>query len=335
MRDLRGASIVITGASSGIGRATALAFAHHGARLTLAARRGHVLQDVVNECERAGASAIAVPTDVTDPAAMAALAHTSESTFGSIDVWVNNAGTGVVGSYMDAPLELHRRTIEVNLLGAMYGTYAVLPLFLRQGHGILINNISLAAWAPSPFAAAYTASKFGLRGLTASLRQELGDHPDIHVCGIFPAIIDTPGFVHGANMSGRQIDPGPLLYAAEDVADAIVSLAHSPRDEVAVGWPARAAQIAYTVARRPTEQLMGAFMRRALQHAEPAPRSEGALMRPVPHGTSTDGGWRERKGVPSGHRVTQIGLAAAGAVALVLGTTAVFHARRSNHRPRR
>ena len=217
----------------------------------------------------------------------------------------------------------------------MYGAYAVLPLFLRQGRGVLINTISLAAWAPNPFAAAYTASKFGLRGFAASLRQELGSHPDIHVCGVFPAIIDTPGFVHAANMSGRQIDIGPLIYAPEDVAETIVSLARWPRDEIAVGWPARAAQIAYTIARRPTEQLAGAFVRRALRQAEPAPRSEGALMRPVPQGTSISGGWRQRKGVPPGRRrATRIGLAVAGAAALILGTTAAAYGR-SNRRQRR
>jgi NAD(P)-dependent dehydrogenase (short-subunit alcohol dehydrogenase family) len=146
---------------------------------------------------------LAVPTDVTDPAAVAALARAAEEAFGGIDVWVNNAGSGVFGPYLDAPLALHRRTIEINLLGAMYGAYAALSRFQRQGYGVLINTISLAAWAPTPFAAAYTASKFGLRGFSASLRQDLGDHPDIHVCGVFPAIVDTPGFAHGANVSGR------------------------------------------------------------------------------------------------------------------------------------
>jgi short-subunit dehydrogenase len=334
MRDLCGASVVVTGASSGIGRATALAFARRGARLSLAARRGHVLQDVAKACERIGGEAIAVPTDVTDAAAVAVLAQTAERAFGGIDIWINNAGTGVFGPYTGAPLGLHRRTIEINLLGAMYGAYAVLPLFLRQGHGILINNISLAAWAPNPFAAAYTASKFGLRGFAASLRAELGDHPGIHVCGVFPAIIDTPGFVHGANMSGRQIDLGPLIFAPEDVADTIVSLAERPRDEVAVGWPARAAQVAYTLARRPTEQLSGAFVRRALREAEPAPRSEGALMRPMPQGTSISGGWRERKGIPSGRRVTRFGLVAAGAAVILLGMTAKAYGQRSSHRRR-
>ena len=203
----------------------------------------------------------------------------------------------------------------------MYGSYAVLPHFLQQGHDVLINTISLAAWVPHPFGAAYTASKFGLRGFTASLRQELGDHPHINVCGVFPAIIDTPGLAHGANLSGKRINPGPLVFAPEDVAETFVALARRPRDEVAVGWPARAGQIAYALAPGPTEHLIGALARRALREAAPAPHSEGALLRPVSQGTGISGGLRERRSVRLARQITRIGLVGAGA-ALLLGTAA-------------
>ncbi len=323
-RHVEGLSVVITGASSGIGRAAALAFARRGARVALAARRAELVEEVARECQALGAHAIAVPTDVTDAEAMEDLADAAKRAFGRIDVWINNAGTGVFGPYMNADIALHRRTIEVNLLGAMHGAYAALPHFRRQRGGILINNVSLGGWAPTPFAAAYTASKFGLRGFSAALRQELGGERGIRVCAVFPAMIDTPGLEHGANVSGRAIDPGPLLYAPEDVAETFVALARRPHDEVAVGWPARAAQVAYALFPGPTEHLMGAVVRRALSRASPAPRQDGALLSPTGRGRGVSGGWRERKGLPfSARRPSGVAaLAGLAGVALLIGVRA-------------
>jgi len=312
-----GKIVVITGASSGIGRATARLFAENGARLVLAARRGDVLRDVVQECEGIGGQAIAVPRDVTDPAAVESLAEAAMAAFGGIDVWVNNAGTGVFGPFIEAGIELNRQVIEINLLGAMHGAAAVLPIFLRQGHGVLINNISMGGWAPAPFAAAYTASKFGLRGFTACLRQELKDQEDIHVCGVFPSIIDTPGFIHGANVSGRALSPKGVIYAPEDVAETIVGLVGRPRGEVAVGWPARAGQVAYALAPGLTEYLTGAAIRRYLRSGPPAPRTEGAVLRPIGQGTGVSGDLRDRQRSP-GSRGRFLGLGLAG-LALGLG----------------
>lgn len=315
---LQDQTVVITGASSGIGRASARAFAAKGANVALAARRGELLDEVAAECRRLGGEALAIPTDVTDASAVRHLALEAERTFGRIDIWINNAGTGVFGPFLDADLALHRRTVEVNLIGAMNGAYAVLPIFQRQGSGILINNVSLAGWMPTPFAAAYTATKFGLRGFSASLRQELGDHQGIRVCAVFPAFIDTPGLEHSANVSGKQINPGPLVYAPEDVSDTFVSLAIQPRDEVAVGWPARIAQAAYALTPRATEHLAGAFVRRALSYANAAPRSEGSLLQPSQVGGSVSGGLRASKGLPSARKFERV-----ASVVLAAGATAV------------
>ena len=294
MSDLSGQVVVITGASSGIGRAAARAFAGRGAQLVLAARRVRLLEEVAAECREAGAGALAVPTDVTEQEQVMRLRDEALKAFGRIDVWINNAGTGVFGPFLEARLELHRRTVEVDLMGAIYGAYAALGVFEAQGRGTLINNISLGGWSPTPFAAAYTAAKFGLRGFSASLRQEYADRSRIRICAVFPAMIDTPGLAHGANVSGKDVDPGPLTYRAEQVAETFVSLATHPRDEVAVGWPARAAQIGYALARAPTERLTAAAMRRALARPSRAPRAKGRCCSPPTRSAPpTEAGLRE------------------------------------------
>ena len=307
--------MVVVGASSGIGRATALAFARSGANVVVAARRADLLDDVAWTCEKSGGRALAIPTDVTDADAVQRLADSAVARFGSIDTWVNVAGTGVFGPYEQADAAIHRKTIEVNLIGAMNGAAAVLPLFKRRGRGVLISTVSMGGWSPVPFAPAYTASKFGLRGFNASLRQQFGVREDIHVCGVFPAMVDTPGLDHVANVSGKHIDPGPFLYTAEDVARAIVGLARRPRGEVAVGWPARAGQVAYSVAPRITELAMGAVFRWLVRRAGPAQRSEGALLTPLAAGREASGGALARKGLPPAGTISAAALVVGAGIA--------------------
>jgi NAD(P)-dependent dehydrogenase (short-subunit alcohol dehydrogenase family) len=300
--------IVITGASSGIGRATALAFAREGARLVLAARGRDALDVVQRECARLGTESLVVPTDVTDAKAVQALADAALSRFGEIDVWINNVGVGAVGRFDVVPIEAHRRVIETNLLGHMHGAYAVLPYFRRRRRGTLINMISVGGWASAPYAAAYTASKFALRGLSESLRAELSSFDDIHVCEVYPTFVDTPGVSHGANYTGKRIKPPPPLVDPRTVADTLVELSKTPRPSVSIGsvaWPAR---LAHTVAPDLVGRMSTWLADIAFRRAHPSPISDGNLFAPS-QGHAIDGGYRaSRRGSLGGTVLAAVGV---------------------------
>ena len=288
---LRDLTIVVTGASSGIGRAAALTFVRRGARVVLAARRAETLDGVVQECTALGGTAIAVPTDVTDIAAVRHLCDTAEERLGPIRVWVNNAGVGAVGRYTDTPIEAHVRVIETNLIGYLHGAYVVLPRFFAERQGVLINNISLGAWVPAPYAAAYAASKYGLLGFSESLRAELAGWRHIHVCDVFPSFMDTPGIQHGANYTGRVLKPAPPVYDPQKVADAMLRLIRRPRAAVAVGAPARLAKLAHAVAPNLTGIATAAFLDFYLRQAASSPITDGNLFQSMPDGRTVRGGW--------------------------------------------
>lgn len=292
---LRGKVVVITGASSGIGRAAAHAFACKGARLVLAARDEEALFDVLDECTDCGTDAIAIMTDVTRNDHVQALAEqAAEFGHGRIDIWINNAGVGAVGNFEETPLEAHEQVIQTDLIGYLRGAYVALPFFKAQGSGILINTLSLGSWVAQPYAAAYSAGKFGLRGLTEALRGELTGYPNIHVCDIYPAVMDTPGFRDGGNYTGHTLTPPSPVYDPEMVAKAMVACAISPRAHTTVGAAARIAHLAsYLIPGLPL--LSGKLTRWGINRSPVAAASSGNLFEPPSGRRGIDGGWRKSK----------------------------------------
>ncbi|WP_407428497.1 SDR family oxidoreductase [Arcticibacter sp.] len=285
-------TVVIAGASSGIGRATALEFARRGSSLILLARRIDTLQQVAEQCLDAGARlALAVQADVTKPENLRDAVKIALEATGKIDVWINNAGGGAVGTFEEIPLDVHHKVIETNLLGHINGTYHVLPVFKQQGYGTLINTISVGAFAPEPYVVAYSASKYGLRGFSESLRCELLHWPDIHVCDIFPAYIDTPGFQHAANYTGKKIKPVPPVFEARRVAKAMVRLARRPKDAVNIGETAGLYKAANAIAPALFRRVVTGIMDNYFHRAKPASIGTGHLFKSGENGTGISGGW--------------------------------------------
>jgi NAD(P)-dependent dehydrogenase (short-subunit alcohol dehydrogenase family) len=249
--------VVIAGASTGIGRATALAFAAKGARVVCAARSVQALDTLVKEIESMGGAALAVPTDVADPAAVRALADAAEQRFGRIDSWVNMAAVGIWGRVEDITDDEFDRVMRVNFLGQVHGVHAALPALRRSGGGAIIGVSSVEGVRAVPLHAPYTASKFALRAFYDCLRMELTQEgAPIAVTTILPASIDTPFFEHARSRHGAMPKPPPPVYAPEIVADSIVHAAEHPRREVPVGGAA----VAFMLGQRLSPALTDAVL---------------------------------------------------------------------------
>ncbi|WP_397453173.1 SDR family oxidoreductase [Pseudomonas sp. NA-150] len=289
---LRGKVVVITGASSGIGRLAALAFACEGARLVLAARDDGALFDVLDECTECGTAAVAVATDVTSSEQMLSLgAQAAAFGNGRIDIWINNAGVGAVGSFEETPLEAHEQVLQTDLIGYLRGAYVAWPYFKKQKSGILINTLSLGSWVAQPYAAAYSASKYGLRGLSEALRGELHSYPDIHVCDIYPAVMDTPGFRDAGNYTGHSLRPPFPIYDPHNVAKAMVDCAVKPRVSTTVGSAAHLVRMAHFLLPG-FNRLAGWITQLSLDRRPQSARTPGNLFEPTDNVRRAEGGWR-------------------------------------------
>jgi len=230
--------VMITGASAGVGRATALAFARHGASIGLLARGRAGLEAAAREVERAGGRALIIQADVADADRVDAAASTLEEAFGPVDVWINNAMTSVFSPILEMRPEEFKRVTEVTYLGVVYGTLAALRRMTARNRGVIVQVGSALAYRGIPLQAAYCAAKHAVEGLCDSLRTELlHDGSAVKVTMVQLPALNTPQFDWVKSRLHGRAQPVPPIFQPEVAADAIVWAADHPRREYFVGFP--------------------------------------------------------------------------------------------------
>ncbi len=240
IRKVRATTVVITGATSGIGRETALEFMRSGARVVVAGRREERLRELVDEIESKGGEALAVRTDVANQAQVEKLIEKAIKHFGGVDTLVNNAGVGIAAKFAEQSIEDFKRVMDINFWGAVYACKAVIPQMKKQkGGGVIINVSSILGKRGAPFETAYCSSKFALAGFSESLRAELMSD-GIDVSAIFPGAVETEIFESSANQTGMEIPNYLPKFPAREMAKVIVQDARFPQPEVVMALDAMA-----------------------------------------------------------------------------------------------
>lgn len=261
-RSLRGRTVLITGASSGIGRETAAAFARRGARVALAARRRELLESLARELEPFGAETLCLPADVSDPEQVRRMIHAAFDHFGGLEILINNAGHGLVAPLEQTTPEEMASMFAVNFFAPYLAMREAVPLMRRAGRGHIINIASSVARRAIPFSAAYCASKAALAGLSEALRVELAG-TGICVSTVFPIRTATEFFSVMGNRTNRDYSGLGPVQSASRVAQAIVRCARRPRAEVLPSPWLRAAILLNAVSPRLVDALLARVVRRA------------------------------------------------------------------------
>jgi short-subunit dehydrogenase len=284
--------VVVTGASSGIGRETALRLAAGGARVVVSARDAVALDLLTGEIRDAGGEALAVAADVTDDGAVAAVADAAVAAYGRIDTWVNNAGVSAYGTVEELSLDDMRRVIDVDLVGTMRGVKAALPRLRAAGGGTIINVASGLGKRAVPLQAPYCAAKAGVVAFDESLRVELRrGHVPIAVVDVLPSSVDTPFFAHARSRMRASPRPLPPTYSPVAVAEAIVAVATKPVRTVYVGSAARLLDLVQRVSPALTDRLVAIPAMTGQRSSRSSPAGDNLDRPSTPRSTATGGWW--------------------------------------------
>jgi short-subunit dehydrogenase len=256
LKKIRDQVVVITGASSGIGLATAKLAARKGARLVLSSRNGEDLERICEELRGQGAQVINVVADVSQPDALNHVASAAIREFGQIDTWVNNAGVSSYGKLTKMHLDEKRRIFETNFWGVIHGCRAAVP-HLRQNGGAIINIGSVLSNRSIPIQGIYSASKHAVKAYTDALRMELEEEgAPISITLVKPAAINTPYVEHARNHQPGRATHVPPVYAPEVVARAIVYCAEHPKRDIFIGGAGKLFQLMENFMPRFTDKQM-------------------------------------------------------------------------------
>ena len=286
-----GLVVVVTGASSGIGRATAGALAGRRARLVLAARSADSLEAVAAECRAAGAQVVTVVADVVDESAVQRVLDTAVQRFGRVDGWVHTAAVVAYGRFEDVPAETFRRVVDTGVHGSVHTARVALHQFRRQGHGTLVLTGSLLGEIATPYLSSYVTSKWAVRGLARVLAIEARETADVHVCVVSPGGVDTPVYLQAASYAGVTGRPPPPVDRPEKVARAVLlSLAdHKPRRSVGVANPV--VRTGFTLLPGVFDRLVGPLMRAGGLSRDRVVPHDGNVFVPRPAGDAVHGRW--------------------------------------------
>jgi len=282
--------VLVIGASSGIGRASAVEFAKRGASLVLVSRSPATLADAAADCRAAGARAVeCVPADVLDPAAVQAAVDRATGTFGRLDVVVHTATVMAYGRIEDVQPDVFERVVDTAVLGTFNVFRAVLPVLRDQRTGHVVVVSSLLASITAPTMGAYVTAKWGQLGLIRTLQQELRELPDVHVSAVAPGGVSTPIYDQAATVLGNTGHPPPPVYTPERVARAVVDRVADPRRLKQSGFLNPVIIAGFRLFPPVFDALVGPLLKVFGMSRDDAPPTTGNVFAPVPEKESTRG----------------------------------------------